>query len=68
MKYKVPFGFAQGRLSTPQIIAFAMICSGRDDRVGEGIQSQGLKPLYHPKIILVSGKADSSLSLRSSSE
>jgi len=35
-KHKVPFGFAQGRLSTPRIIAFAMICSGRDDRV-EGI-------------------------------
>jgi|SRR5216684_3378832 len=29
-----PFDFAQGRLSTPQIIAFAMICSGRDDRIG----------------------------------
>jgi hypothetical protein len=27
--------FAQGRLSTPQIIAFAMICSGRDDKVGK---------------------------------
>jgi hypothetical protein len=33
-KHKVPFDFAQGRLSTPQIIAFAMISSGRDDRVG----------------------------------
>src|SRR5882757_9355002 len=33
--------------STPQIIAFAMICSGRDDRVGELIA--GLKPLRHPK-------------------
>jgi len=32
---QVPFDFAQGRLSTPQIVAFAMICSGRDDRVGE---------------------------------
>src|SRR5260221_7751451 len=33
-KHKVPFDFAQGRLSTPQIIAFAMISSGRDDTVG----------------------------------
>src|SRR5947207_13710578 len=32
---QVPFDFAQGRLSTPRIVAFAMICSGRDDRVGE---------------------------------
>ena len=32
---QVPFDFAQGRLPTPRIVAFAMICSGRDDRVGE---------------------------------
>jgi len=35
LQHQVPFDFAQGRLSTPQIIAFAMICSGRDDRVRE---------------------------------
>jgi len=42
-KHKVPFDFLLdfarsfgkiGRPSTPQIIAFAMISSGRDDRVG----------------------------------
>jgi hypothetical protein len=32
---QVPFDYAQGRLSTLQIIAFAMICSGRDDRTEE---------------------------------
>jgi hypothetical protein len=37
---KVPFDFAQGRLSTPQIIAFAMISSDRDDRVGDVHTSQ----------------------------
>jgi len=30
----------QGRLSTPQIIAFAMISSGRDDRVGDVSRTQ----------------------------
>jgi hypothetical protein len=39
-KHKVPFDFAQGRLSTPQIIAFAMISSGRDDREGDVQTSQ----------------------------
>ena len=34
-KHKVPFDFAQGRLSSRQIIAFAMICSGWDDRIEE---------------------------------
>jgi hypothetical protein len=32
---QVPFDFAQGRLSTPQITALAVICCGRNDRVGE---------------------------------
>ena len=35
LKQQVPFDSAQGRLSTPQIIALAIICSGRDDRVEE---------------------------------
>src|ERR1700677_791755 len=39
-KHRVPFDFAQGRLSTPQIIAFAMISSGRDDRAGNVHRSQ----------------------------
>jgi len=50
-KHKVPFDFAQGRLSTPQIIAFAMISSGRDDRVGD---VHALKPkpgLSRPPVI-----------------
>jgi hypothetical protein len=34
-KHKVPFDFAQGRLSTPQITTFAVICCGRNDRVAE---------------------------------
>jgi hypothetical protein len=32
---QVPFDFAQGRLSTPQTTALAMIRSGRDDRIEE---------------------------------
>jgi hypothetical protein len=41
-----PFDFAEGRLSTPQIIAFAMISSGRDDKVGMFEVDLRLKPLF----------------------